>query len=168
MSDGKLADFPNRQAAEASPLAMLLFDVDGVEAVFFGHDFISITKNQNIEWPQIKPDILGIIMDYLTSGQDLLSTTTTTTTSQADQKASDDEDAASRIREIIETRVRPAVAQDGGDILFSHFEKGIVYLQMRGACAGCPSSTITLKNGVENLLRYYVPEIVSVEASEDL
>ena len=166
MSDGKLADFPNRQAAEVSPLALLLFDVNGVEAVFFGHDFISITKTQNIEWPQIKPDILGIIMDYLTSGQDLLSTTPLT--SQADQKASDDEEAAQRIREIIETRVRPAVAQDGGDILFSHFEKGIVYLQMRGACAGCPSSTITLKNGVENLLRYYVPEIVSVEASEDL
>ena len=165
MSGGKLADFPNRQAAQASPLAMLLFDVDGVEGVFFGHDFISITKNQNVDWPQIKPDILGIIMDYLTSGQDLFSTTPTA--SQGDQKASDDEEAASRIREIIETRVRPAVAQDGGDILFDRFEKGIVYLQMRGACAGCPSSTITLKNGVENLLRYYVPEIVSVEANED-
>ena len=165
MSGGKLADFPNRQAAQASPLAMLLFDVDGVEGVFFGHDFISITKNQNVDWPQIKPDILGIIMDYLTSGQDLLSTTPTA--SQGGQKASDDEEAASRIREIIETRVRPAVAQDGGDILFDRFEKGIVYLQMRGACAGCPSSTITLKNGVENLLRYYVPEIVSVEANED-
>ncbi len=166
MPSDRLADFPNKKAAQNSPLAMQLFDVEGVEAVFFGHDFISITKKQDIDWPQIKPDILGVIMDYLTSGQDLFSATAPAIVQS--QKASDDEETAARIREIIETRVRPAVAQDGGDILFDRLEKGIVYLQMRGACAGCPSSTITLKNGVENLLRYYVPEIVGVEANEEL
>ncbi len=165
MPSGQLKDFPNREAAQASPLAARLFDVDGVAAIFFGHDFISVTKQPAAAWPQIKPDILGVIMDHLTSGQKIFEHLPA---SAPRQKASDDEETASRIREIIDTRVRPAVAQDGGDIVFDRLEKGIVYLQMRGACSGCPSSTVTLKHGIENLLRYYVPEISGVEASEDL
>jgi Fe-S cluster biogenesis protein NfuA len=154
-----VADFTTPTAAEASPLAHRLFAVDGVTGVFFGTDFITVTKAADQDWYALKPAVLGAIMEHYLSGDPVLERRD----DLEDEAAVGDEDEiVKQIRELIETRVRPAVAQDGGDIIFRGFERGIVYLHMRGACSGCPSSTITLKNGIENLLRYYVPEVVEV------
>jgi Fe-S cluster biogenesis protein NfuA len=154
-----VADFTTPADAGASPLARRLFAVDGVTGVFFGADFITVTKAAGQDWYALKPAVLGAVMEHYLSGDPILE-------SRADiddEAGGDDEDEiVKQIRELIDTRVRPAVAQDGGDIIFRGFERGIVYLHMRGACSGCPSSTITLKNGIENLLRYYVPEVVEV------
>jgi Fe-S cluster biogenesis protein NfuA len=154
-----VADFTDPDHAASSPLASRLFEVDGVTGVFLGSDFITVTKSAGQDWYVLKPAVLGAIMEHYMSGDPIMAPEA----ALEDEDSGDEEDAIIRqIRELIETRVRPAVAQDGGDIIFRGFERGIVYLHMRGACSGCPSSTITLKNGIENLLRYYVPEVVEV------
>ncbi len=161
LGEGHAADFPNKGASDRSPLAHALFDVEGVAGVFLGADFITVTKG-DVEWQHIKPALLGAIMQHFTSGAPILS-------DAVEEKVSFDvaeEDAAivEQIVELLDTRVRPVVAQDGGDITFQGYDKGIVYLNMVGACAGCPASTQTLKHGVENMLKHFVPEIVEVRA----
>lgn len=155
-------EFGSADSAGASPLAQRLFGVDGVANVFFGPDFISITKSDLSEWAHIKPAILGAIMEHFQSGKPVIEGETSE--DAGGHAAHDGPDGAivGQIKELLDTRVRPAVAQDGGDITFHGFEKGVVYLTMRGACAGCPSSTMTLKMGIENLLRHYIPEVTEV------
>jgi Fe-S cluster biogenesis protein NfuA len=157
LPDGS-ADFPDESAAHASPLARRLFAIEGVEAVFFGADFVTITKGETA-WEHLKPAVLGAIMEHFASGQPVMDGA-----ADAGHAAHDGPDAeiVGQIKELLDTRVRPAVAQDGGDITFHGFESGVVYLTMRGACAGCPSSTMTLKMGIENLLRHYIPEVTEV------
>lgn len=158
VADGT-ADFATADAAQRSPLARRLFAVDGVARVFLGSDFVSVTKSGDYEWHVLKPSILGALMEHFTSGEPTVET-------GADAQASGpaDNEIVTQIKELLDTRVRPAVAQDGGDIVYRGFERGVVYLHMQGACAGCPSSTATLKMGIENMLRHYVPEVVRVEA----
>ncbi|MDQ6435707.1 NifU family protein [Mesorhizobium sp. LHD-90] len=162
------ADFRDAAAArEASPLAGRLFDIAGITGVFFGYDFVTVTKADGPDWQHLKPAILGAIMEQFMSGQPVM-----TRAAQARGDAAEsgdefydkaDEDIVITIKELLETRVRPAVAQDGGDITFRGFENGTVFLNMKGACAGCPSSTATLKHGIQNLLRHFVPEVQQVE-----
>ena len=152
------ADFPDREAANSSPLARRLFQIDGVEAVFFGADFVTVTKSEQQEWFTLKPSILAGIMEHYASGLPVV---------EADSQSSnnddeDDDDIVKQIKHLLDTRVRPAVAMDGGDIVFHDFEDGIVTLSMQGACSGCPSSTATLKMGIENMLRHYIPEVKEV------
>lgn len=161
-------EFGDADAALASPLATALFNVDGVERVYLGGDFITITKNEGIEWPHLKPHVLAAIMDHFTSGRPVLGDSAAATDTNDEADIAYEGDAAGivkELKEIIEARVRPAVARDGGDITFHSWdhEQGIVRLNMRGSCAGCPSSTLTLKQGIENLLRHYVPEVTAVE-----
>lgn len=167
---GGTTQFDTSNQADASPLASALFETDGVQAVFFGQDFVTITKAADVDWAHIKPALLGAIMDFFVSGAPLF----TEGWSQSLSADGGDEteytgeaaDIVKEIKELIATRVRPAVAADGGDIIFHKFEpdSGRVFLTMHGACAGCPSSTMTLKAGIENLLKHYVPEVSSVEA----
>jgi len=148
-------------AAKESPLAETLFQAaTGVNAIFLGSDFITITKSEAAEWNNLKPQILSAIMDHFVAGKPVMAMAVESGSSAADSEL------AQQIRELIETRVRPAVAQDGGDIVFRNFneETGVVELELHGSCSGCPSSTITLKNGIENMLKHYVPEVTSVEA----
>jgi Fe-S cluster biogenesis protein NfuA len=154
-----VADFTAPEAASVSPLARRLFEVDGVTGVFLGSDFVTVTKAEGQDWYLLKPAVLGAVMEHYMSGDPVVDPDASV---GDEQSGTEDDDVVRQIRELIETRVRPAVAQDGGDIIFQGFEQGIVYLHMRGACSGCPSSTITLKNGIENLLKYYVPEVVEV------
>lgn len=156
------ADYRSRDDANDSPLATRLFEVDGVSGVFLGSDFISVTKSDG-DWQQLKPVVLGAIMEHYMSGAEIVSGAggNDEAGSSYDEK---DEDVVATIKELLETRVRPAVAQDGGDITFSGFRDGIVYLQMRGACSGCPSSTATLRHGIENLLKHYCPDVQEVQA----
>ena len=155
------ADFPTSDTAGSSPLATRIFSVNGVTGVFFGTDFVTVTKGEPIEWDHIKPAILGAIMEHFQSGQPVIEGEADTAAGHAEHDGPDGE-IVNQIKELLDTRVRPAVAQDGGDIVFHGFERGIVYLHMQGACAGCPSSTLTLKMGIENLLRHYIPEVVEV------
>jgi len=159
LTDGT-ADFRDASTATTSPLAARLFGIDGVEGVFLGSDFISVTKRDG-EWQHLKPAILGAIMEHFTSGAPALSDGGETAHGEA---AEGDGELVQQIIELLDTRGRPAVAQDGGDILFQKYEDGIVYLHMQGSCSGCPSSTATLKMGIENMLRHYIPEIVEVRA----
>ncbi len=156
------ANFAVPDEANRSPLAQTLFATEGVIGVFLGADFITVTKSGDKEWDVMKPLILGAIMEHFQSGRPVIEADAADTT-VAD---GDDDEVVVQIRELIDTRVRPAVAQDGGDIVYKGFEDGIVYLHMQGACAGCPSSTATLKHGIENMLRYYVPEVQEVRAVE--
>lgn len=146
-------------AREESPLAARLFEIEGVEGVFLGSDFVSITKSGG-DWQILKPTILGAIMEHYSSGDPAVNEGVGGATEEKYDEA--DAHIVATIKDLLETRVRPAVAQDGGDITFHSFEQGIVYLEMRGACSGCPSSTATLKNGIENLLRHFVPEVQEV------
>ena len=155
------ADFPSPEAAENAPLAKRVFAAGGVTGVFFGTDFVTVTKAEDVEWDHIKPGILGAIMEHYQSGQPAMLDTGDASSGHAEHHGEDGE-IVNQIKELLDTRVRPAVAQDGGDITFHGFERGIVYLHMQGACAGCPSSTLTLKMGIENLLRHYIPEVVEV------
>lgn len=155
------ADFRSVEAASNSPLAKRFFRLDGVEGVFFGHDFISITKAEEKEWMVLKPLILGMLMEHFTTGAPLFDEKAPSKPTLSDEE---DDEITLQIKELLDTRIRPAVAMDGGDIVFESFENGVVYLQLQGACAGCPSSTITLKAGIENMLRHYVPEVVEVRA----
>jgi len=158
--DAGTADFTSGEEAESSPLARRIFAVDGVTGVFLGADFVTVTKAEAAVWEHIKPAILGAIMEHYQSGDPAL----TGAAGDAGHTVSDEEDSeiVQQIKQLLDTRVRPAVAQDGGDITFHGFERGVVYLHMKGACAGCPSSTLTLKMGIENLLRHYIPEVVEV------
>ncbi len=158
---GEPLDIRGPDEAEQSPLAERLFDIAGVNGVFLGSDFIAVTKGEG-EWQHLKPAILGAIMEHFMSG-------VPTVLQKADADAADDEffdpgdaDTVATIKDLIETRVRPAVANDGGDITFRGFRDGVVYLNMRGACSGCPSSTATLRHGIQNLLRHFVPEVIEV------
>lgn len=162
LSDGT-ADFPTIESSSTSPLATRLFEIDGVKGVFLGSDFISVTKTDG-EWQHLTPMILGAIMEHYMSGNaaDGGEAGTNDDVETYDPK---DEEVVATIKELIETRVRPAVAQDGGDITFSGFRDGVVYLKMRGACSGCPSSTATLRHGIENLLKHFCPEVEAVQAA---
>lgn len=155
------ADFTSADTAGKSPLAQRIFAVDGVTGVFLGNDFVTVTKADNVEWDHIKPAILGAVMEHFQSGQPVMEGDHTASSGHADHSGEDGE-IVGQIKELLDSRVRPAVAQDGGDITFHGFDRGIVYLHMQGACAGCPSSTLTLKMGIENLLRHYIPEVVEV------
>lgn len=158
------ADFRDREAAQASPLAARLFDQPGIVGVFFGSDFIAIT-NDGADWQQMKPAVLGAIMEHYLSGAPLF--TDETESGEGEFFAESDADTVATIKELLETRVRPAVAGDGGDITFRGYREGIVYLDMKGACSGCPSSTATLKHGIQNLLRHFVPDVVEVRPSSE-
>lgn len=156
------AEYRAPEEAQESPLAVKLFEIDGVTGVFLGSDFISVTKGDS-EWQHLKPAILGAIMEHFMSGAPVVTSGEGNDVSQGNYDPADEQVVAT-IKDLIETRVRPAVAQDGGDITFNGFRDGIVYLQMRGACAGCPSSTATLRHGIENLLRHFCPEVQEVQA----
>jgi Fe-S cluster biogenesis protein NfuA len=154
------ANFTDPQAASRSPLAERLFTLPEVTGVFLGNDFITVTKAGDSDWFHLKPAVLGAIMEHFTTGQPVV----TGTEEVAAATDSEDDEIVSAIKELLETRVRPAVAQDGGDIIFEDFSDGIVYLHMQGSCSGCPSSTATLKAGIENMLRHYIPEVLEVRA----
>jgi len=156
-------DMRSREDAARSPLAERLFGIDGVDGVFYGSDFITVSKSAG-EWPQLKPAILGAIMEHFMSGAPLLRDGDGAVAAEDEEEffAAEDADTVATIKDLIETRVRPAVANDGGDITFRGFKEGIVYLHMKGACSGCPSSTATLRHGIQNLLKHYVPDVVEV------
>ncbi len=158
--DQGTADFTDPETAAVSPLAMRVFGVKGVTGVFLGSDFVTVTKSDASEWDHIKPAILGAIMEHYQSGAPVMQGSAEMT-GHADHEGEDGA-IVNQIKELLDTRVRPAVAQDGGDITFHGFDRGVVYLHMQGACAGCPSSTMTLKMGIENLLRHYIPEVTEV------
>jgi Fe-S cluster biogenesis protein NfuA len=162
-------DFATPEEAQASPLAAALFDLGDVSGVFFGRDFVSVTAAPGVGWAQLKGDVLAVLLDHFSAGMPLFRAGSAAAISvPADDGAFADDPAdaeiVAQIKELIETRVRPAVANDGGDIVYRGFEQGKVYLQMQGACQGCPSSSATLKQGIEQLLRYYVPEVTEVRA----
>lgn len=159
----RTAQFNNKDDAAKSPLAITLFDLGDITAVFLGSDFISVTKSDEVEWDTVKAPILTAIMEHFTAGKPVIEEENKKTEPQSEGEGNDDA-LVVQIKELIETRVRPAVAQDGGDIIFHSFNEGIVKLELHGACSGCPSSTITLKNGIEQMLKHYVPEVEAVEA----
>lgn len=158
-------EFKDKNDAKQNPLARELFLLSGITGVFIGKDFVTITKSESVEWESIKPSILSSLQDILSSevkidiGQGIKDTNTT-----EEKYSKKDQEIVKKINELLEERIKPAVAQDGGDISFVKFSKGVVFLELKGACSGCPSSTITLKSGIENMLKYYIPEIDSVEA----
>jgi NFU1 iron-sulfur cluster scaffold homolog, mitochondrial len=164
MGSGGTADFASPASATRSPLALVLFDLPGVSRVFLGWDFITITRNDEVSWQTLKPQVLGAIMDHFVAGRPVVEG------GDADLLEEDvdpaDQEVVEQIKELLDTRVRPAVAGDGGDIVFRGFRDGVVRLHMQGSCSGCPSSTATLKYGIENMLKHYVPEVVSVEQVE--
>lgn len=155
--DTGTANFPDSDSADISPLARRLFDVAGVTGVFLGRDFISVTRSPENDWQMMKPVLLGVIMEHFVTGAPVMSV-------RMDEPESDEADSevVAQIKELLDTRVRPAVAQDGGDIVFHSYRNGVVSLAMQGACHGCPSSTMTLKMGIENLLKHYIPDVVEV------
>lgn len=155
------ANFTDAPAAQVSPLAERLFALPLVSGVFFGADFITVTKDEEGDWYQLKPAVLAAIMEHFTAGRPVMLAGASVSAEAGDEE---DDEIVSQIKELLETRVRPAVAQDGGDIIFHDFEDGVVYLHMQGSCSGCPSSTATLKAGIENMLRHYIPEVVEVRA----
>ena len=155
-------DFSNVESSVNSPLAKRLFEIDGVSRVFLSSDFISVTKETVLEWNTLKPPILTGIMEHFSSGLPAVNKEEEI----VENNSSEDTETIKQIKDLLETRVRPAVAMDGGDISFCSFESGVVTLQMKGACAGCPSSTATLKIGIENMLRHYIPEVTEVKAAE--
>ena len=165
MGEASVADFPDAAAAERSPLARALFTHGDVKRVFFGSDFIAVTKSDASDWRHLKPSILGAIMEHFTRDLPLIESAAEEAADE-ENYSEDDAEVVAQIKELIDTRVRPAVANDGGDIIFKAFDgaSGVVSLHMRGSCAGCPSSTMTLKNGIENMLRHYIPEVTAVES----
>lgn len=159
LNTGAAVDCPSPEAAAAlSPLAERLFQLDGVAGVMIGGDAVSVTKAEAANWEVLKLQVMGLLVEHLSRGHQVLSPAAAAMVAGAD----DDDSVGSRVKKLIETRVRPAVARDGGDIVFDRFDEGIVYLRMKGACAGCPSATVTLKNGVEAMLKAYVPEVLAV------
>ena len=158
------ADFRSVEEANSSILAQNLFKIEGVEGVFFGSDFISITKSENFDWQILKPSVLGAISVHYESGASIIDKIENT---EKNSTVTKDSEIVVQIKELLDTKVRPAVAMDGGDITFSDFKDGIVFLHMQGACSGCPSSTATLKTGIENILKHYLPEVQGVEPVMD-
>ncbi len=160
-----VCEFKNqKQAAKISPLAMQIFAIDGVESIFFGKDFITITKSSDkYNWQNLKTEINATILDFYVSGKEVFFKNA----SRDNVYQEDDDEIVKQIKELIEIKVRPAVAMDGGDITFDSFVDGVVKLRLKGSCSGCPSSTITLKNGIENMLKHYIPEVESVEQVKD-
>ena len=163
-------DFPNADAAEASPLAEALFSTGMIEGVYFGRDFISVSAATAVEWDQLEPEVLTILLDHFMLDAPLFRQGSAAGIEVAPDSALNveedpaDADIIDQIRELLDTRVRPAVAQDGGDIVYKGYRDGTLYLEMQGACSGCPSSTVTLKRGVESLIKHYVPEVETIEA----
>ena len=164
--DSGTRDFPDAESAEASPLAAGLFATGMVEGVFYGHDFVSVTAAPGVSWTDLDPIVVEALLDHFVTGAPLFRAGTAAAIEvDADfEEDPDDADIIDQIKDLIETRVRPAVAQDGGDIVYRGYKDGRLYLAMQGACQGCPSSAITLKRGIESLIRHYVPEVESVEA----
>ncbi len=161
---GGTLDIRDDRTASRSPLARALFEVEGVSGVFYGSDFVTVTKTEETDWQGLKPAVLGIIMEHFTSGAPLLADDEETDGDEADEFFDrDDSEIVDTIKDLLETRVRPAVASDGGDIKFKGFRDGTVYLAMKGSCQGCPSSTATLKHGIQNLLQHFIPEVHAVE-----
>ena len=156
------ADFHKPKDKIKSQLARMLFEVQGINRVFFGNDFISVSKDDKLDWDVLKPSILTCIMEHFSTGNPIIDNDFKTENENSDN----DSEVVKQIKELIDQRVRPAVAMDGGDISFCSFDEGIVTLQMKGACAGCPSSTATLKMGIENMLKHYIPEVIEVKAAE--
>ena len=154
--------YQNESEILNSPFAKRMFAVDGVNSVFFGSDFITITKDEDLDWQVLKPMVLGAITDHYDSGEETVIETSDLKKSEELKENENDSDIVKQIKELLDTRVRPAVAMDGGDIVYKKFEKGIVYLHMQGACSGCPSSTATLKAGIENMLKHYIPEVKEI------
>ena len=150
--------------ASASPLAQRLFGISGVSGVFLGRDFVSVTKDDMTDWSMLKPMVLAALMEHLATGQPVVIESANKPIGDAGE--AEDDEITTQIKQLLEERVRPAVAQDGGDIVFNRFEDGVVYLEMRGACSGCPSSTMTLKSGIENMLKHYLPEVLEVRPVE--
>jgi len=166
---GPPRDFADADEAAASPLAEALFDLGDVAGVFFGRDFVAVTAGEGVDWHDLKPNVLSVLLDHFSAQAPLFKAGTAADIHiEADGEFAEnpeDADIVAQIRELIETRVRPAVANDGGDIVYRGFDKGVVYLAMHGACSGCPSSTATLKQGIEQLLKHYVPEVTEVRAA---
>jgi len=158
------ANFPTAVQAERSPLALALFDIEGVSGVFLGGDFITVTKTLEQDWHLMKPTILGVIMEHFTANRPVIVEIAGSGAAAGADSGDEDSEIVGQIKELLETRVRPAVAQDGGDIIFQGFEEGVVYLHLQGSCSGCPSSTATLKMGIENMLKHYIPEVTEVRA----
>ncbi len=158
---GGTADFAHEAAAGGSPLALSLFGLPGVARVFLGADFVTVTKSDSAEWQALKPQVLGALMEHFVSGRPVIEGVAAA--AQEEDVAPEDQEIVDQIKELLDTRVRPAVASDGGDIVFRGYRDGVVRLHMQGACSGCPSSAATLKHGIENMLRHYVPEVTSVE-----
>lgn len=148
------------EAKKGSPLAFELFKIKGVSSIFFGHDFITVNKDIKTDWAAIKTEVMAAIVDFFMTGKEVLNPEDEAEDKSGDQ---DDDDVVKQIKELIEVKVRPAVAMDGGDIVYQDFKDGIVYLELKGSCSGCPSSTITLKSGIESMLKHYIPEVESVE-----
>ena len=158
------AFYQNIAEASESPLAKRLFAIDEVKGVFFGSDFITVTKDEETDWQTLKPIVLGAIMDHYDSGEETIIMSAQKKEEKELKDKTEDSDIVKQIKELLDTKVRPAVAMDGGDIVYQNFKEGVVYLHMQGACAGCPSSTATLKMGIENMLKHYVPEVKDVQA----
>ncbi|ELU17898.1 hypothetical protein CAPTEDRAFT_18536 [Capitella teleta] len=158
-------DFPSVRSAHGSPIAKRLFRLEGVKGVFLGSDFITITKvDERVDWQILKPEIFAVIMDFFASGQPVI----TGEPPPADTEVfEDDDETVAMIKELLDTRIRPTVQEDGGDIVFMGFEEGIVRLKMQGSCTSCPSSVVTLKSGVQNMLQFYIPEVLGVEQVQD-
>ena len=165
--DSGTRDFASYEDADASPLAAAIFSIGDVEGVFFGRDFVSVTAAPGVEWRKLKPQVLEVLLDHFASGAPLFNAGSAADIFIAPEEIDDsgeDAEVVAQIRELIDTRVRPAVARDGGDIVYRGFKQGTVFLAMQGACSGCPSSTMTLKQGIESLLKHYVPEVEAVQA----
>jgi Fe-S cluster biogenesis protein NfuA len=158
------ADFPTAEAAEKCLLAQKLFSVSGVCGVFLGADYISITKKPSLDWIVLKPALLGVIMEYFLFHETVIIEDSHSQSSVNFNTQGEDQEIVNEIKDLLDTKIRPAVAMDGGDIVFENYEDGIVYLRLQGACSGCPSSTATLKSGIENMLKHYIPEILEVRA----
>ncbi|XP_028161689.1 NFU1 iron-sulfur cluster scaffold homolog, mitochondrial-like [Ostrinia furnacalis] len=162
---GQTMDFPNIGAAQCSPLAKMIFRIEGVKAVFFGPEFVTVTKqDDDVEWRILKPEIFATIMDFFASG---LPVVTDAKPSGETQINEDDDEIVQMIKELLDTRIRPTVQEDGGDVLFVDFKDGVLTLKMQGSCSSCPSSIVTLKNGVQNMMQFYIPEVLSVEQIDD-
>lgn len=164
LGDRGTAFYTDKESAKASPLALSLFDIASVSAIFLGRDFITVTKREDGDWNVLKPLLLTTIMDHYVSGKPIMQEAAAKPAASTGVTADDENPVIAQIRELIDTRVRPAVAMDGGDIVFHSFDAdGVVRLEMHGACSGCPSSTATLKQGIENMLKHYIPEVTAVE-----
>jgi Fe-S cluster biogenesis protein NfuA len=159
------ASFKSKQDAHgSSELASVLFEIPDVEQIFFGYDFITVTKKEETDWNMVKASVLTTLMEHFISNRPIMNAAEKKNLNKADTSAEEDSEIVKQIKELIDVRVRPAVAEDGGDIIYQGFTDGIVYLELHGSCSGCPSSTVTLKNGIENMLKHYIPEVIAVEA----